>query len=54
MGFIAFYKNDRSWKSDLFTQKILESDSFLILGLKTLDNYLYIYYEDLVHWENTK
>ena len=50
MGFIAFYKIYRSWKSDLFTQKIIESDSFSSLGIQTIANYLFIYYEDLVHW----
>ena len=50
MGFIAFYKNDRSWNFDLFSQKnTLRSASFFRLGFKTLDNYLSIYYEDLVN-----
>ena len=30
-------------------KKILESDSFLRLGLQTLANYLSIYCEDIVH-----
>ena len=33
----------------VYTQKIIESDSFSILGIQTLANYLFIYCEDLVH-----
>ena len=39
MGFIASYKNYRSWKSDLFTSKIIESNSFSRLGIQSLANY---------------
>ena len=50
MGFIAFYKIYRSWKLDLFTQKIIEIDSFSQLGIQNIANYLFIYCEYLVHW----
>ena len=54
MGFISFYQNDKSWNFDLFSQKILNSDSFFKLGFQTLPNYLFNYDEDLVHWVNIK
>ena len=34
--------------------KIIESNSFSILWLQTLANYLFIYCKDLVHWVNFK